>query len=278
MFSKRMLLIVGLIFLITLNIIGLTLSSRQRNSDYGLVRVGLVLVSPLQAAVTHSLRFVRGIWYHYFALASVARQNDRLRRELDHARSLNDQFQETETANRRLRELINFQQSISVQFLPAEVIGKDPSPWFKALTIDKGRVQGVVKGLPVVTPQGIAGQVTDVSDQYAKVLLIIDQNNAVDAIVQRSRARGIVTGTSDDRCIFKYVLRKDDVRVGDILVSSGLDGVFPKGLRVGSVSGVYRQLSGIFQEVTVTPFVDFDTLEEVLVVRNPPRHKFAEDQ
>jgi rod shape-determining protein MreC len=109
---------------------------------------------------------------------------------------------------------------------------------------------------------------------YSKVLLIIDQNNAVDALVQRSRARGLVTGAAAGQCIFKYVLLKNDVKIGDTLISSGLDGVFPKGLRVGLVSNVIRSNAGIFQEVRVTPFVDFEKLEEVLVVLNPPERIF----
>jgi rod shape-determining protein MreC len=122
-----------------------------------------------------------------------------------------------------------------------------------------------------VVPKGIAGQVTEVSSHYSKVLLIIDPNSAVDALVQSDRARGIIKGDAAGRCLFKYVLRKNDIAVGDIVVSSGLDGVFPKGLAVGKVSSIFKPKAGIFQEVTVTPYVDFEKLEEVLVVLNPKR-------
>ena len=271
MLSRRTLLIVGLILLIAANIIGLTLSSRNRAADLGMGRVGLTLLSPWQAVVSYSLRAVRNVWTTYFALVSTARENARLREDLGHVRAQNDHFKETAQENQRLRRLLDFQQAVGLDVLPAEVIGKDPSPWFRSVIIDKGTTSGVAKGQPVVTAQGIAGQVTEVAVKYAKVLLIIDQNTAVDTLVQRSRARGMVTGTSDDRCIFKYVMRQDDVRVGDVLIASGLDGVFPKGLRVGSVSAVQKEGPGIFQEVNVVPSVDFATLEEVLVVRSPTR-------
>jgi rod shape-determining protein MreC len=115
------------------------------------------------------------------------------------------------------------------------------------------------------------GQITEVSSHYSKVLLIIDPNSAVDALVQSDRARGIIKGDAAGELILKYVLRKSDIAVSDTVVSSGLDGVFPKGLAVGQVSGVFKPKAGIFQEVTVTPFVDFEKLEEVLVVLNPKK-------
>jgi rod shape-determining protein MreC len=271
MLSKKTLLMVGVILVVALNVIGLSLSNRQPVSDYGMGRFGLVVIAPIQSAVTSGFHFFGDIWRHYFALVDAARQNDHLQRELQQTSARIDACSEIEQANQRLRGLIRFQQEIEQKVLPAEVVGKDPSPWFRSVIIDKGRNDGVAKGLPVVIPQGIAGQVVAVSQHYAKVLLIIDANNAVDALVQRTRARGIVTGAPDNECIFKYVLRQDDVQEGDILIASGLDGIYPKGLRVGRVSAVARQSNGIFQEVTVTPAVDFQTLEEVLVVIESPR-------
>ncbi|HDI60577.1 MAG TPA: rod shape-determining protein MreC [Desulfobacteraceae bacterium] len=271
MFSKKTLLVVGVILVIALNIIGLSLSSRKPVPDYGLGRFGLVIVAPIQATVTYGLDFIGDIWRHYFALVAAARENDRLQKALEQATARLNACSEIERANRRLRSLIRFQQAIELKVLPAEVVGKDPSPWFKSVIIDKGRADGVVEGMPVVIPEGIAGQVVAAARHHAKVLLIIDANNAVDALVQRSRARGIVTGASDNRCVFKYVLRQDDVQAGDILISSGLDGVYPKGLPVGRVAAVDRPSAAIFQEVAVTPVVDFQTLEEVLVVIDPRR-------
>ena len=214
------------------------------------------------------VRFVRGIWNHYFDLVQTAQENDRLKRQLNRALEKNTNYHEIELANDRLRKLLDFKQSVDLDVVSAEVIGKDPSPWFKSVIIDKGRVDGVDIGFPVVVPQGIVGQVTDASAYYAKVLLIIDQNSAVDGLVQRTRARGIIKGAPGGGCIFKYVLRKHEIDVPDTIVSSGLDGVFPKGLRIGQVAKVVKHNSGIFQEVTVTPFADFEKIEEVLVIVN----------
>ena len=110
------------------------------------------------------------------------------------------------------------------------------------------------------------GQIMAVSYHYAKVLLLTDRSSAIDALVQRTRTRGIVEGAAKAYCQFKYVVRKANIGVGDMVVSSGLDGVFPKGLRVGSVTETAKGPSGIFQEVSIRPFVDFERLEEVLVI------------
>ena len=152
------------------------------------------------------------------------------------------------------------------------------SPWFQSIMIDKGRDDGLTRGLPVVVPEGIAGQVTEVSAGYAKVMLIIDPTSAVDALVQRTRSRGIVQGQFSNHCLFKYVLRKHDIQVGDTVISSGLDGVFPKGQRVGQVSEVVRRSAGVFQDIIVKPFVDFEKLELVLVVLDPPERPFVSEK
>jgi len=277
MFSKKMVLIVGGIVLITVNVILLSITSKNQ-STFGLGRVGLSFVAPFQELITRSVRFTRGIWQHYFFLVSVAHENETLNKSLNELIEKNNQLNEIELANTRLRELLNFKKTLTHQVVAAEVIGKDPSGWFKTVIIDKGRSDGLQKGLAVVLPTGIAGQVIEVSGHYAKVMLIIDRNSAVDALVQRSRARGIIKGASEDQCRFEYVLRKNDVQIGDTVIASGLDGVYPKGLRIGRVSDLSERSSDIFYEITVTPFVDYEKLEEVLVILQPETKAFAKEQ
>ena len=277
MFSKKMVIIVGAVALIVVNIIILSVNS-SRYSSYGSGRTAIFFIAPFQKTVTKSVQFFKNIWGHYFFLVSVAKENDNLKKAINQATDKNNKYREVEISNFRLRNLLNFRKTMTNQVLVAEVIGQDPSPWFKTIIIDKGKSDGVEKGLPVVVPEGIAGQIIDVSRNYSKVLLIIDQNSAVDALVQRTRDRGLIKGQSDGRCLSKYVLRKHDVKVGDTVVSSGLDGVFPKGLRVGYVSEIVKRNSGIFQEVTVTPYIDFGKLEEVLVVLDSPKHDFVSEQ
>jgi rod shape-determining protein MreC len=277
MFSKKLVLIFGVIVLIAVNIIVLSVNSR-RYTSFGLERVAISFVSPFQELITRTIRFTKDIWQHYFALVQVARENQILRSELNQASESSNLWHETELANARLRNLLDFQKNISEQIVAAEVIGKDPSAWFKTVIIDKGKADGLTRGLPVVMPQGIAGQVIETANHYSKVMLIIDRNSAVDALVQRTRARGIIKGESTDQCRLDYVLRKKDVRLGDIIVSSGSDGVYPKGLRIGWVSEVIEHDADIFHEVFITPFVDFEKLEEVLVVIDVPKQDFMSRQ
>ena len=278
MFSKKMVMIVGVIVLIAVNIILLSVFNRRYVSYYRPGRIAISLIAPFQKASTSSIRFVRDIWRHYFFVVNVAKENDNYQKALNKAFENNIQLKEFELSNSRLRNLLNFKKTITDRVLSAEVIGKDPSPWFKTVLIDKGENDGVETGMAVVVPKGIAGQVTDVSANYSKVLLIIDHNSAVDALVQNDRARGIIQGDAAGQCLFKYVLRKHDIKIGDIVVSSGLDGVFPKGLAVGYVSAVIKPKSGIFQDVTVSPYVDFEKLEEVLIVLNPKKQEFEPEQ
>ena len=279
MFSKKIVIIVSLILLVFFNALALFISVRHTYSPenpagdppLGPGRLVISIVAPFQKVVTRSVRFAERIWQQYFYLVSVASENEKLRKALGRAVEKNNKCRETEISNQRLRTFLNFQKTMPQRVLAAEIIGKDPSPLFKTIIIDKGSADGVIKGRPVVVPEGVVGQVIEVSKYFSKVLLIIDRNSAVDALVQRTRARGMIKGAGAGRCFLHYVLRKHEIRIGDVVVSSGLDGVFPKGLRVGQVLDTKSQNQGIFQEILVRPFVDFEKLEEVMVVVIPAR-------
>jgi rod shape-determining protein MreC len=268
MLSKKMVMIIGVIVLIIANILILSAVS-QRFPSSGPGGFTLSLLAPFQEAVSRSSRFVRDIWRQYFSLVTTAQENQRLRSALAEADRLRSDWIELEQANQRLRELLAFKTGLSPEVVAAEVVGRDPSAWYKTVVINKGTVDGLQKGLPVVVPMGVAGQVVEVSDRYAQVLLIVDPGSAVDGLVQRTRARGIIRGEFADRCRFDYVLQKEDVAVGDMVITSGLDGVYPKGIPIGEVTEAARMSSETFQVITVRPYVDFERLEEVLVVLAP---------
>jgi len=277
MFSKKMIMIVGAIILIAVNIIILSVNSQDRTPSTRIGQVALFFASPFQNLASDSIHLVQDIWRHYFNLVGVSKKNDSLVNELKAANEKNNRLRELELSHSRLQSLLDFKPNLESQVVAAVVVGKDPSPWLKTVVIDKGTDDGVQRGMPVVTPDGIAGLVIDASDSYAKVLLIIDQNSALDALTQTTRARGIVKGESSGKLRLDFVLRRHDITAGDIIITSGLDGVFPKGLRVGYVHEVIKPNSGIFQEVSVTPYVDFEKLEEVLVIIDTPNpEKFSE--
>lgn len=272
MFSRTIVYAIGGFFFVACCIILIIVSARQPTALESAEQVPVAIIAPFQDIVTGTIHFAEDIWAHYFSLASAAKENDVLKRELNRSVERHNQYIETELTNKRLRSFLEFKKKTTSRVVAAEVVGRDPSAWFKTVVIDKGKSDSVRQGMPVVVAHGVAGQVMSASSYYAKVLLITDRNSSVDALVQRSRARGIIKGSSNDRCVFQYVLRKNDVKVGDTVITSGLDGVYPKGLRVGRVSGVVRRNAGMFQRVEVTPYVDFEKLEEVMVVVESPDH------
>lgn len=276
MFSRRMILIAVVILLVAVNVILLTITGKQTQTPSGLGRGALVVVSPFQKELTGFYQSVKNIWNRYFFLVAAAHENQRLKNELGERLQQLNECNETALANQRLRHLLGFEPDVPRPMIAAQVVGRDPSPWSKTVIVDKGTGDGIREGAPVVVPEGVVGVVVEASQGYAKVLLLIDPNSAVDALVQATRARGIVKGGGAGICVFDYVLRKHSVGVGDTVVSSGLDGVFPKGLRVGRVSEIVRQNAGIFQKVSVTPYVDFEILEEVFIIAAPLSEDSAE--
>lgn len=274
MFSKKLVIIVSLILLLLFNGIALLISGRQYYSSEALSqehskgpgRYLIAVIAPFQNGLDTSIRFAQNLWKHYFFLVSVAKENEVLKKELSKYIEKNNECIEARLSNLRLKNILNFQTTIDHPTLAAQVVGMDPSSWFQSIVINKGFSHGIKKGFPVVVPDGVIGQIIEVTDRYAKVLLLTDRNSAIDALVQKTRARGIIRGSSKEQFSFQYVLGKYDINEGDTVISSGLDGVFPKGLRVGRVHSIVKKNSSIFQEIAVIPFVDFEKLEEVIVI------------
>jgi len=169
-------------------------------------------------------------------------------------------------ANERLQSLLDLKKSLGGTSIAANVIGEDVTPWFRTIIIDRGSVDGVREGMPVVAPAGVVGRVVRTAASSSRLLLLTDHASAMAALVQRSRARGVVVGKSGGLCSLEFSQRGEDVRVGDIVVTSGIGGVFPKGLPIGEVTMVKKGEYGIFQSVDIRPFVAMSRLEQVLVL------------
>ncbi len=268
MFSKRLLTTFCLILFAAVNFILLSISAKHRQGNSACDRVVMAGMAPFQEGVTQTIRFCEHVWRHYFSLVTTRQESDHLQEVLAKMRLEKSQHLESEIACQRFRKLLllDTDTPLSQRLLAAQIVGLDPSIWFRTVIINKGVHDGVSKGMPVIAPEGIVGQVVAASYGYAKVLLLTDRSSAIDALVQRTRTRGIVEGEAKAYCHFKYVVRKAEISVGDTVVSSGLDGVFPKGLRVGSVMEISKGPSAIFQEVSIRPFVDLERLEQVLVI------------
>ena len=226
------------------------------------------MTSPVQSSISWSLEQAALGFENYIYLWHTHQDNLSLLEENRKLLNSIASLRETQHENVRLRKLLQFEEKYSIQSIVARVIAKDVSTEFRSIRINRGEAAGIRKNMAVVTDEGIVGRVLRTTQYTSDIVTILDLLSAVDAIVERSRARGVVEGLTDTFCQLKYVLRTDDIQPGDILISSGLGNIFPKGVSVGTVSQVHRKPFGISQEVEVSPSVDFSKLEEVLVVLN----------
>lgn len=239
-----------------------------RNREANIVeRTALSVLSPLLQPVSRVTGFVEDIWDGYIQLVDTHRENMRLR---DDIRALNLRVMEgneARLANQRLERLLEMKKNINAPAIAATVIGEDVTSWFRTLVINRGSSHGIREGMAVVSADGIVGQTIKVSATTSRVLLLTDHASGVSATIQRSRARGVVKGKGEMLCTLEFTTREEDVKVGDTVITSGIGGVFLKGLPIGEVTMVKRGEYGIFQTVTIRPAVNLPHLEEVLVVQ-----------
>lgn len=253
------LLVIAVLILISLN------AGRERNFTF-IEKMLIEGLAPFHKVIMASKTAIIDTWNSYIYLINVKEENEALKKTISSLKEHNNQYKEAVRTNIRLRKLLSFKEEVAAPVLPAEVASWDPSAWFQSVIIDKGTIDEIERNMPVVNSDGVIGRIIQTSYNYSKVLLIIDPNSVIDAIVQRTRTRCILGGRSDGICELKYFLTNEDVRVGDRIITSGLRGVFPKGLVLGEVTQVRKKNSEIFQHVEVSPTVDFSKLEEVLVI------------
>ncbi len=220
---------------------------------------------PLKA-ISSGLKASQDLGRHYIYLVNLSKENEALKQEIHQLRFEKNQLLEVALENKRLRDLLQSKQRLKAAAVPAEVVGEDSSSWFRTILINKGSEDQIAQGMGVITKEGIVGQVFKVSARLAQVLLIIDHRSNVDVLLRRTRAKGILKGEAEKLCQLKYLSRLEEIEVGDEVVTSGLGGIFPKGLKIGVVKSVEKKSYGMFQKVMVAPKVDFGKLEEVLVL------------
>ncbi|MFZ3156345.1 MAG: rod shape-determining protein MreC [Smithella sp.] len=241
------------------------------NLKYGAERgffskIVLQAVAPVQKGLNASIKSIRDAWLRYIFLVGIEEENKNLKKKINELKSVIISYQEGYLEAQRLKKLLSLTDDYNYNFIPARVIGREQAALSKTILINKGTVQGLKAGMPVVVPPGLIGRLIDVSWHASKVLLFIDENSNIDAIVQRTRMQGIISGAGSRGLILKYISKTQDVQEGDVIVSSGMGGVFPKGLLIGQVSHVDRLEASLFLKINVAPFVDFSKLEEVLVL------------
>jgi rod shape-determining protein MreC len=236
--------------------------------------VGNQLLAPVQLGVTGLLGSVESFWHDLRRVAEIADQNDAYSQEIDRLQAELVRLKELELENEVLRRLLGLkQQTRPGELLPVRVIGSDVSPLVHSITIDRGANDGVEKDMSVVTWKGLVGRVSRVGASTSKVLLLTDVNSSVSVRIQdpESRASGIARGRSDGSLLLEHVLQQEQLTQGQLVITSGLGGVFPEGLVVGRIQQVMQNDYEVFQRAAVAPSVDMNKLEHlyVLLSANP---------
>ena len=222
----------------------------------------------VQRAAAGATGGLRGGWHRYVALRQVGRENEQLKQELADLRVRLQQEQALAKQSRTLEALLDLRSHTALSTAAASVIAGGASPDFRTMTIDKGTRAGLGPDMAVIAPAGVVGRVIMPGAFASKIQLLIDRNAAAGVIDERSRAQGIVVGTGLARLKMDYVPSSADVKVGDRVVTSGIDGIYPKGFVVGQIESMQRG-TGEYSAILVRPAVDFSTLETVLVVLAP---------
>jgi rod shape-determining protein MreC len=252
------------------------LISAQVNSSKGVPLLEVVTFgafSEVQRAAAGVTGGVRNAWNGYIDLRGVRAENERLRQQLGDLQVNFQQERAKAERARQLERLLGFREEIRIETIPASVIGAGASLDFRTLTIDTGTKSGVATDMAVIAPTGVVGRIVTPTGHAAKVQLLIDRNAAAGALVERSRAQGVVVGTGEELLRMDFVASTADVKAGDTIVTSGIDGIYPKGFVIGKVESAGG--NGIYKAIRVRPDVDFNRLEEVLVVKSRPSHAIS---
>lgn len=224
------------------------------------------VLSPVQEGLMSSKRSLSGLWDNYLLIVNTSKENTVLKKEISRLESDIFTMEEVRKENLRLKRLLNYAEEMGHQRVMAQVVGWDSANEFKVIRLNKGTNHGIKVMSPVITDNGLVGYVYRATPTYADVLTILDQNNRVDVVVERTRTHGIVEGIFNFKCALKYVMRNEPVEVGDKLITAGVGGIYPKGIKVGMITDISKENFGMTLSIEVIPSVDFDKLEEVLVL------------
>jgi rod shape-determining protein MreC len=235
--------------------------------------LALDVVAPVEDLVSGTYRGAAGSARGVQTVEELVLENQRLRVEVERLTRDSARAPELQRENDELRELLGLKRGgAAFQWADAQVIGYDATNLVRSAVIDRGGRDGLVDGMTVMTPRGLVGKVVKLGPAAARVLLVTDPGSSVNAMVQRSRAKGVIYGqrgaAGSSQLVLRYVPQGEEMKTGDRVITSGLGGIFPEGIAIGQVTQVRQQGTDMFQEATVEPYVDFARLESVFVITN----------
>ena len=265
MFFKNYRTVILICAAVVAALVVLTYSLKYGSETWAAKRLVLEAAASVQKFFNIPVDWTKNAWSRYVYLVGLEEDNHKLKQTVVELQERLVQGEEGRLEALRLKKLLELQDERQLNYVAARVIGKEQGAFSRSLWINKGSAHGFKPGMPVMVSQGLIGRITDVSWHNSKVMLLIDQSSNVDALVQRTRAQGIVRGAGARDCVMRYVSKTQDVREGDLVLTSGLSNIFPKGLLIGRVSNVERPNFGLFLQIHVAPFADFASVEEVMV-------------
>lgn len=260
--KNRAVLITIVLFFVSLQLYSLNL--REKSSQNFISKLVLTVTYYPQKGIYIFSDKVMTIWQDYMDLVNVRQENIKLKKDIKKLRVEKFELAEAQIQNNRLKKLLDFKEIPSYPIVSANVIGGSPSLLrSEVVVVDRGSHDGITQGMPVASSEGIVGRVLTVGSRSSEVLLITDPVSAVDAFIHRTRVRGIVKGT-EGGCAMEYIEQNSDVSIGDKVISSGKEGFFPRGVIIGTVTDI--ETKGSFISAKIAPFVDLDSLEEVVII------------
>ncbi|GJL77720.1 MAG: rod shape-determining protein MreC [Nitrospinaceae bacterium] len=262
--GKRLITLLSLLLLVSLAL--MTLNIKREKGPFFFESLVVWVISPFQTFFTQTVSSISNVFDHYFFVVNTSQENEMLREQIDRLSHEKNSLIEKIKEQERVASLIQNEEPEERRLVIAKVIGKDATQWSNVVFINKGTDDGIQENLAVVTNAGVIGHIIQSSGGTSKVLLITDSRSAVDSLFQDSRFTGVIVGTGENVAQMKYVPMNAEVQVGDSVLSSGLGGTFPKGLKIGIVSQVVKKKQGLFQDIKVTPSADFSRMEEVMVL------------
>ncbi len=269
-----------LIVVLFAQVLGLAVQIK-RPSETGperLIRIWTVsLITPVERAFVSARDGVVNAWLNYVDLRGVRGENRELREQLDRMQMERAQLQHEAGEGRRLEALLEFKQHFPAETVAARVIGSSGSEHSNLIYIDRGAADGLSAGMAVITPQGVVGKVTEVFPSTAQVLEIRDASSGVGVVLEKSRLRAVLKGGPGGQTQLRFVMSDEKVAVGERLLTTGGDRIFPRGMAVGSVTSVAPG-DDVFLSIGVKPAVDFQRLEEVLVIKRMEETALAADE
>jgi rod shape-determining protein MreC len=254
-------------FVLFVLVLGFSFAVMTHQSRKGLFFAGDFIADALNRSHAFTRAVADSVSSPFRKISLRDEENKLLRKQIDDLLLERAGYQEAVLENRRLNDLLQLRENRPGYITAARVLSRGTDRWANVFVLGKGKSNGVSKDMSAITSDGLAGKIFDVTGSYSKLLLVTDINFSAAVRLQESRKEGILSGTGGRKAVLKYIPGEEEVRVGDIVITSGFDSLFPRGIPVGFVSKVDKEAGGHFQYIEINPYVDSSRIEEVLIIQ-----------